>query len=245
MFRRFKKILFGSRSSDLPVERDDQSAWIKNSMREWQLRWHDLFDADRDLIAAGEFDRPDPIPHEIDSDFRLIFGLSRASQNTRKACFELFPSGTKMHERFHKFLSSKPLALKEDEARARLTEVIALIEAIGPNEDVDLSNVMVVDRDTAEGLDILSNTDDVTVLLEGSTLAADPAEDIEKVAAKLFLTEPLYAAAGNYYQVSDWVSAAMTAGAKDKLHCELCELWAGGWQVALSSDGLIFAARRV
>lgn len=245
MYRWFKKIVRGSRSSDLPEERGDQNAWIKKTMRDWQLRWHDLFDVDRDLIAAGDFDRPSPLPCEIYRDYRLIFGLSRASPKTRQACFDVFPLGTKMHDRFQDFLSSKPLALKEAEARARLAGVIALIEAIGPNEDVDLSNVTVVDRDTDEGVDILNVSDDVTVLLEKNALSPHPVEDLKMVAAQLFLTEPLYAAAGNFYQVANWVTAAMTGGATDKLHSELYQIWMGGWQVAVGSDGLILASRRV
>lgn len=244
MFRWIKKIAIGLPASYRPQEREDQSAWIKKVLREWQLRWHDFFDVDRDLADEGEFERPVPLPDEIDCDYRLIFGLKRATAQTRRACFEVFPSGKKMHKRFEDFLSSTPHALKEAEARARVTEVIALIEEIGPNEDVDFSKIKVVDRDTKEGMNALNNSDDVTILLERSAVSPHPVDDLEKVAARLFLTEPLYATAGNFYQVSNWVTAAMTGGTTDKLHFALYELWAGGWQVALGSDGLILASRR-
>lgn len=150
-----------------------------------------------------------------------------------------------MYGRFEDFLTSQPPALAEAEARAMLTKVIALIEEIGPNEDVDFSNVVAVDRDTEDGLNQLKGSDDVTILLEKSALSPHPVEDLEKVAAHLFLTEPLYAAAGNFYHLSNWVTAAMTGGATDDLHSELYQLWAGGWQVALGSDGLILASRKL
>lgn len=245
MFRWIKNNVVDCRVPDRPKERSDQSVWIKKAMREWQLRWHDIFDGDRDVVAADGFARPDPLPDEVNCDFRLIFGLSRATAQTRQACFDLFPSGTEMHKRFEHFLSSKPSPFGEAEAKARLAAVIASIEALAPNEDVDLSRVRVVDCDTKEGLAALSNTDDVTILFEQNAMSPYPVEDLEKVAALLFLTEPLYAAAGNSYHVSNWVTAAMTGGRTDELHFELYELWMGGWQVALGSDGLIIASQRV
>lgn len=245
LFRWFKQILFGSRAANLPKERGAQRDWINAANRHWQLRWHDLFDVDGDLIAAGEFDRPHPLPGEVNCDFRLIFGLPRATSKTRQECFALFPSGPEMHRRFQEFLSSKPVALSETEARERLTRVVALIEEIGPNEDVDLSKVRVVDRDTEGGLGELCNTDDFTVLLEKNLLPNYPVEELTKIAAEFFLTEPLYAAAGNFYQVSNWVTAAMTGGLTDKLQSELYKLWAGGWQVALGPDGVILASRKI
>ncbi len=214
-------------------------------MRDWQRRWHDVYDIDHDLVAAGDFDRPDPLPDDPNRDYRLIFGLSRATLATRHACFEIFPSGPKMHDRFQDFLSKEPCALNESEARTRLQKVTALMDGLGLAENVNLSQVSIVDRDTKEGLELLNATDDITVLLEKSALIPYPVEDLEKVAARLFLTEPLYAAAGNFYHVSNWVTAAMTGGTTDTLHSELYELWAGGWQVALGTDGLILASRRI
>ena len=150
-----------------------------------------------------------------------------------------------MHRRFDDFLSAKPAAFSEAEARTRLTKVIALIEAIGPNEDSDFSKVRVVDRDTDEGLSELANADDITVLLEKSLLSPYPVEELERVAAQQLLTVPLYAAAGNFYHVGNWVAAAMTGDLMDELHSELYELWAGGWQVALGSGSLVLASRKV
>lgn len=150
-----------------------------------------------------------------------------------------------MHGRFQTFLFSKSSALTEPDASARLLKIIALVEAIGPNEEVDFSKVVVVDRDSEVGFDVLNGTDDVTILLERSALAPHPVEDLKSVAAQLFLTEPLYAAAGNFYHLTNWVTAAMTGGMTDELHTELYELWAGGWEVALGTDGLILASRRI
>lgn len=245
MLRWFKRILFSHRSLKLPKERSAQNDWIKKTNRSWQARWHDLFDADCDLVASGEFDRPTPIPGDVDCDYRLIFGLTRATSKTRQECFALFPAGPDMHRRFEDFLLSKPAAISEAEANARLTNIIALIEAIAPNEDVDFSNARVVDCATEEGQSELNNTDDIAVLLEGNSLSPHPVEQLPKTAARLFLTEPLYAAAGNSYHVSNWVTAAMDGGMTDQLQSELYELRAGGWQVALDTDGLILAKQAI
>ncbi|HHC29145.1 MAG TPA: hypothetical protein ENK80_01055 [Rhodobacterales bacterium] len=245
MFSWLSRLLFGLRSPDLPKERKAQNECINKNIQTWQAKWHDLYDIDSNLIADGEFERPDPLPDDIHSDFRLIFGLSRAAQETRQKCFELFPAGSEMHRRFHEFLSSKPTALSELEARARLIKIVALIELIGPNEDVDFSKVTVVDRETEQGLGKLTDTDDITVLLEGSLLAPIPKEELTMVTAQLFLTGPLYATAGNFYHLSNWVTAAMKGGLIDDLHSELYELWVGGWQVAVSPNGLILASRKV
>lgn len=103
----------------------------------------------------------------------------------------------------------------------------------------------VIDRDTESGRLALRSTDDITVLLERSLLEPHPDEDVVRVAARIFLTEPLYASAGNYYQMYNWVTAAMSGRAADELHTLLYELWCGGWQVRLDDEGVVLAQRKV
>lgn len=240
-----KSILSRRQPDPLPTDRDLQNQWIMERLHEWQLAWHDLFDPDPLLIAAGEFGRPDPLPKDTDSDYRLIFGLSRATPQTRAACFALFPSGDKIDSRFDSFLTTRPVQMPEPEARTHLAHLLDLIDRIGPNEEVDLTTVNVVDRDTPDGLAALNYADDITVLLEGSLLEPKAPADLPVTAARLFLSEPLYASAGNYYQLRDWVCSAMTGGPIDEVQSLRYQMWDGGWQVMFNEDGVILARRKV
>lgn len=222
-----------------------QNEWIKSKLKEWQVQWHDYFDLDRTLMADSEFERPLPMPDEIQTDFRLIFGLSKALPQTREKCFDLFPEGKEMFRRFESYLSTPYVPLSESDARSGLAKVSELIREIGPNEPVNFSNVRIVDRDSEEGLSEIQYADDVTVLLEGSLLDCWPVEELPKKSARFFLTEPLYAAAGNFYHVVEWVTAGMEKGLNDELQTELYHLWHGGWQVLLGEEGVILAHRKV
>lgn len=241
----FKRIFSGDTGPSLPVERELQNERIHAALLKWQRQWHDYFDSDHDLVAAGEFDRPAQLPADINCDFRLINGLYHAKRDTREKCFALFPEGAEMQKRFEDFLLSKPMTISEADARTRLVKIVALIESIGPNENVYFSNVRIVNRDTDEGFAELVRSDNITILLEHSLLSNHPVDEVPQVAARLFLTEPLYVAAGNDYHVCDWITAAMTGGATDALHAELYQLWTGGWEVALGEDGLILAHRNL
>lgn len=240
-----KRLFSKSSSERLPGTREAQSDWIKAKFEEWQTQWHDIFDTDQQLIDLGEFERPDPLPTDIDGDYRLIFGLSQATVETRFRCFSLFPEGEEMHRRFDAFLTTRSVPLSEVDARKRVEEVIASIKKIGPNEEVDFSNIKVVDRDTDEGFSAIRETDSITVLLERSLLKPHRANELSSAAARLFLTEPLYASAGNYYHVCDWVTSAMFGGQVDELQTQLCQLWQGGWLVLLDGHGVVLAHREV
>ncbi len=217
---------------------------IKARIREWQIAWHDLFDADQTLIAAGEFERPDPLPDREDIDFRLIFGLSQAEAATREACFALFPNGAQMAERFSQHLGSVLLPLPEEEARAGVAQIAELLPTMGPHEEVNFSTITVVDRDTPEGMEALRNTDNLTYTLENTLVDPFSFPNVEAVAAHHLLTEPLYAAAGNYYHLHDWVTGAMFDPRWDELQIILYRLWHGGWQVCLDADQAIVLAKR-
>ena len=98
-----------------------------------------------------------------------------------------------------------------------------------------------MDRDTDAGRPSLQHADNVTVLIESPLLALKKATQLPRTAAKRFLTEPLYASAGNNYHVRDWVCSAMTGPLEDSLMAELYRLWLGGWEVYLGDEGVILA----
>lgn len=237
----FKRIFNRATGSSFPMKRELQNDWIHAAFLKWQVQWHNYFDADHDLIATGEFDRPEQLPANIDCDFRLIFGLSRANCETREKCFALFPEGKEMHQRFENFLQSKPVTISEPDVHARLLRIVDLIEKTDLKNDAKFSGVKIVNRDTGEGLEELERAEKISILLEYSASPIHTVDELYRVAAHLFLTEPLYAAAGNQYHVRDWITAAMKGGAMDELHIELYQLWSGGWQISLSEEGSILA----
>lgn len=241
----FRKIVSGSDAAKAPEDPDARRAWFNAQISAWQAQWHDLFDVDANVgLAAGET-RPEPLPDDVMSDNRLIFDLSQATPETRAKCFALLPMGQEMHDRFESYMSGTSVQMTETTARKQVKTVIALVEEIGPNEEVNFSKIEVVNRDTKEGLEALKFADDITILLEQSAFEPRPAADFPKSAAKHFLTEPLFATAGNYYQLHEWVTAVLQGGAVDALHTALYEMWCGGWQVFLDENGVILAQRRV
>jgi hypothetical protein len=228
-----------------PEDPQERIAWRKARMFAWQAAWHDHFDRDKTLMALGEFDRPKSIRDDIDSDYRLIFGISRAEKATRDACFDQFPQGAEMAARFDAYLTKKPVQMTQAEAREGLEELAPLLTAAGPSEEIDYAHVEIVDRDTKEGLQALGQTDDVTIVLEASEFEQRTYTDLASNTARSFLTEPLYASAGNYYQLRDWVTSAMYGRESDAIYGVLYRMWAGGWQVALGESSVILAKRHV
>ncbi len=245
MFGWMKKLRAGGHTHSPPLDKQARAEWIKAQQANWQVQWHDLFDADPFLGRSVSSGRPDPMPDTLDDDYRLIFDLSQAHPKTQAACFAVFPQGTEMHARFDAFRVRKPVAMSETAARQALAEVIALVQKIGPNEDVDFSKVEVVDRDTEDGLAVLSFVDEINILLEESLLEPRPVRDMAHTAAERFLREPLYAMAGNYYQLHTWVTGVLIGGDKDLLFAVLYEMWHGGWQVFVGDEGVVLAKRRV
>lgn len=219
---------------------------VNEQLRIWQIQWHDLFDEDQTLIEAGEFERPAPIPERHDLDFRLIFGLLRAEPATREACFALFPKGAEMAARFERWRDTPPAPLSEAEARDGIETLSRIIPPLGPHKDVNFGQITVIDRDTPEGMEALCRTDNLTYVLENTSVDPYNSKDTEARAALIFLAEPLYAACGNYNHLRDWVTAAMYEPGWDAVQDVLFHLWAGGWQVALDeSDAIVLAHRRL
>lgn len=116
-----------------------------------------------------------------------------------------------------------------------------MFKEVGPNEEVDFTQLTVIERWTQEGEAAMRQTDDITVLLEGNLLASTPPEALPGQAASSFLSEPLYAAAGNFYTPGEWICAPLHGQTEDRLHTALYELWQGGWQLRLADDGIALA----
>ena len=227
----------------LPTDREGQNAWIKARSRDWQLAWHDIFDRDANL-AGGDYERPDPIPGDIDGDYRLIFGLAHATPATQRDCFALLAGGGQMYRRYRAYLDTPFAPLSERTARAGLAELIASIDRIGANEDFPRDRVEVVDRDADEGLARLARTDDLRTLLEGSSAPRAP-EDLPGRAARLFLDEPLYSSAGNFSHLRDWVTAVHADERIDAFETRRFDLWMGGWEAMFDDETIVLARRDV
>lgn len=226
---------------DRETLRERQNDWIKARYKEWQLAWHDIFDQDRKLDEEGEFERPDPIPDDIDHDNRLIFGLSRAERETCKRCFAMFANGEEMHRRFDAFMNGTPRVMPELEARQLVAELGRHVEPAKPDKDVDWSQITIVDRHAADARQIRSGYTRVEDLFSENLLEPALGEELPAVAAQFFLTEPLYATAGNFYELYDWVTAVGFDPRRDKVYELAYRLWNGGWQPLVSEKGVILA----
>jgi hypothetical protein len=79
-------------------------------------------------------------------------------------------------------------------------------------------------------------------LIEEPARSLHAPEDLPSVAARLFVSEPLYAAAGNYYELRDWITGAMLDARRDEIYGMIYRLWQGGWQ-PLVSDQVILLRR--
>ncbi|MGI2030942.1 hypothetical protein ACRQ1B_00985 [Rhizobium panacihumi] len=227
--------------SDRDAMRERQNEWIKERYKEWQFAWHDIFDQDRTLQAKGDFERPDPLPDDIDSDYRLIFGLFHAEQETRRRCFAMLANGEEMHRRFDAFVTGTRQQLSEQEARQLVSDLGKAVDAASPDEQVDWSRVTIVNRDDADALDNLSECDRIEVLFSENLLEPTPEKELSALAAQLFLTEPLYAAAGNFYELRDWVTGIGFDPRRDRAFELIYKVWDGGWQPLVSEDGVILA----
>lgn len=226
---------------DPETQHSRQSDWIKQKFREWQAEWHDVFDKDAILRATGEFERPDPLPNDVQSDYRLIFGLSRAGPETRQSCFALFPNGAEMQRRFESYLTGPATPLTEAAARDLVLEIAQHVVKANPNEEVDWAKIEVVHSNTPGGRELLARTDDVSYLFERNLLNPLSETELSAIAAEFFLTEPLYASAGNYYQLRDWITAAMFDASRDKVYELTYRLWRAGWRLRLAENGVILA----
>lgn len=223
----------------METPRNRQNDWIKQKMRAWQSDWHEVFDQDPVLCATEEFERPDPLPENIQSDYRLIFGLSKATRKSRQSCFALFPEGAEMQRRFETFLAGNPTTLTQAEVRALASEIAQHAIKSNPDGDVDWDTIDFLDHNTKGAQELLSRTDDISYLFERNLLNPVAETELPSVAAELFLTEPLYASAGNNYQLRDWITAAMFDTNLDKIYEMTYRLWRAGWRLRVAREGVI------
>ncbi|MEL6195717.1 MAG: hypothetical protein AAFQ77_01520 [Myxococcota bacterium] len=219
----------------LPHEREAQGAWIAAELRSWQTAWHDIFDRDAALLADGEFDRPNPLPDSIDTDYRLIFGLSQATSVTRTECLGLLPSGAELARRFDRHREASPTRLREAEVRHLVERLAKQVDACAPNESAPWSEMVAIHDDDPRA----ANTDPVSILLERSLIEPDPPDELPAIAARIFLSEPLYAFGGNSREPADWITAAMFGAEEDAVYTTLYDLWTGGWQVLIAEDAIL------
>ncbi len=64
------------------------------------------------------------------------------------------------------------------------------------------------------------------------------------LAAQLFLKESLFATAGNFYELCDWVTGPLMPAERADACAALYQMWAAGWQVLAGPNGKI-ALRQV
>ncbi|KNY31162.1 hypothetical protein [Agrobacterium sp. SUL3] len=224
---------------DLETQRIRQNAWIKQKLHEWQGEWHKVFDRDPVLCAIDEFERPDQLPENIQSDYRLIFVLSRAIRESRRSCFALFPEGAEMQRRFEIFLTEDVTPLKEAAAHDLALQIAQHAINANPDVDVDWDKIDFIDSNNIDAQELLSRTDDISYLFERNLLKPVAETELPSVAAELFLTEPLYASAGNDYQLRDWITAAMFDMNLDKIYEMTYRLWRSGWRLRIAVEGFV------
>lgn len=214
---------------------------IEAMHRKWQIAWHDLFDADQELARTEEANRPNTLPSDVASDYRLVFGLAHASTKTREQAFAFFPSGDLMFERVEDYLDRPNVGMQEEEARARLETIRQLLLALVPDEEPELHGLEIVAGTRVALIEELNASDDLAWMLEGFPSPLEPQDEALVLASEIFVTEPLYAMAGNSYELQRWVTCAMRKGPTERIYRELYELHIGGWQAALGESALLLA----
>jgi hypothetical protein len=207
--------------------------------RKWQAAWHDLLDADLELAGTDEGNRPDVLPNDLASDYRLIFGLAHASTDTQKQAFALFPAGDLMFKRVKTYLDQPNTEMQEEEARSRIETIRKALLELVPDKEPDLLYLDVVAGTRSVLNEQLNLSDDLAWLLEDFPSPLNPKNEALVFASEIFVTEPLYAMAGNRYELQRWVTSVMRKGPTEPIYRELYELCVGGWQAALGEDALL------
>lgn len=216
--------------------RASQNARIREMHRDWQLAWHDLFDADPVLADREEFVRPSSPPNHICEDWRLVFGLSRAAPPTRADCLHLMPHGAEMAWRLEQYLTTPTAPMTLDEAKSRIGRVKEAVQQVVLVAPLVWEDPHVIGVDAPFELTACSGIED---LFAGNLLAPLAADDVPLLAAQLFLKEPLYATAGNYYELCDWVTGPLMPAERAAACAALYQMWAAGWQVLAGPNGKI------
>ncbi|MEM9030172.1 MAG: hypothetical protein AAGC70_17550 [Pseudomonadota bacterium] len=222
------------------LNHEQQNTWINHKFVEWQTLWHDYFQADPTLV---DYERPERLPRDINSDFDLIFCFAQTTSATREKCFALFPNSTEMQCRFESYLSEPAPTLSASEARQLVERLPVLVRAANPTREACLDIAAVFNAQDPLPEEIHS-ADSIATLFETSLLDLVPVENMPAKAARLFLAEPLYASAGNYYELRDWVTGAMIDPRQDAVYELVYQLWRSQWQPRLGADGIMLFNRR-
>ena len=220
--------------ADLRQQQNDQ---ISAQMGEWQLAWHELFDKDPGQATADNAAKGECIPDELDFDYRIIHGFCEVTSDTRAACFALLPRGADLSERFEQFFVSRNASISEAAAKALALKLCGLLQKLPINFQSDWSNLVIANRgdDALEAL-VLDYT--VYDLFQGSMIKPHDKDKLSEIAADLFLTEPLFAAAGNWYQPGQWITSVYLEPEKDACLAIIYELWLGDWDFLIGSKGV-------
>jgi hypothetical protein len=228
---------------DKAAKQERQNQWITERFKDWQRAWHDAFDTDATLQAAGEFERPDPLPDDVQDDYRLVFGLSHAEQKTRQHCFAMFPNGAEMHRRFDQFLAAQPTRMSEQDARWLAAQLLQVLLTIRPDQSETWKHIAVVESKPMDDRHPLANYDPIHTVFESNLLEPYSEQDLPAIAAAHFLAEPLYASGGNFFELREWVTSAMRSKSRDEISTIVYRLWRGGWFAGQADDGLVLAER--
>lgn len=244
----FKKLmgLFGEKPAPESQEeaRARQNLIIKAQMREWQLAWHKLFDQDLGQATADNAAKDDEIPNELDRDNRLIHGFCEVSVATRAACFALLPRGAEVAERFEQFYNSRNSAISQEDAVALVETMRGHIKECTVNYESNWAHIEVLEHDDKAGQDALGLEYSVYDIFERLGFDPYPEDTLTEMAASFFLTEPLYAAAGNWYEPGQWIDAVYREPAQDACLRLVYELWLGKWNVLLGTKGVALIKMR-
>jgi len=183
------------------------------------------------------------LPEHADDDLRLIHDFDDVGMGTRESCFAVLPEGPEMFRRFAHHLSSERSAVSETEARELIALLAPLVDAVAPGSAIAWANVTFINESAPGAMELMESTDDVPSVLEDVTGQSGRKSDPASRAADLFLTEPLHHAAGNCYQLRDWVTVAMLDPSLDKIYEILYRLWRSDWQVFCDQDRVVLVNR--
>ena len=209
---------------------------------EWQLQWHDYFDRDESLNVPM---RPETMPDMVLHDLRLKYGIHEVSEDTRRKCFNLFPNGEELNRRYESYFSNvKWNQFKQEEAISLMKPLGKLVAAANPSEEVMFDNVQILKAHTEEWSEVIYNTGSISNLFEWHYPISEPTENLPAEVASYFLTEPLVFITGNFYELRNWVIAAMYCAEEDRVYEQLYKLWRSGWTVAIGNKDVYLVDHR-
>ncbi|RTQ35212.1 hypothetical protein EJP69_12570 [Variovorax gossypii] len=214
---------------------------LSPEQRKWQRHWHEVFDA-----ALGPDGPPgEPLPDDIDTDFRLQFELWDLPAEARARAFSVFPNAAGMLARIDAHRSAPPSAIDADEATRILRDGLKLLRRLGIESPEPDAAVAVLDTGKVSLHDAFSKADSPFIELHDALhdMALRETGEAGKD-AYFFLSEPLYRLAASY-AVAHWICWPLCAqpGAPDATEAEY-RLWRGGWSAGWSEEGVFLFDRR-